>query len=216
MSSPLAGSGSANAAEVFDREARRYDAWFDSHRGRVLFGAEVEAIRHVLRGLAGPALEVGIGTGRFAQALGVPYGVDPAWGALQLARRRGEALPFRNRIFGSVLPIVTLCFAEPLRLLREASRVLVPAGGLVVADILRDSAWGRWYLNRKKAGHMFYRHAAFYTLEELEALLARARFTLAAASSTLAHSPEGPPDGERAYEGIRSGVSFVCLLARKA
>ncbi len=150
--------------------------------------------------------------------------MDPAWGALRLARARGirvaqahgEALPFRDGIFGSVLLIVTLCFADPLPLLLEAKRVLMPGGGVVVADILRDSAWGRWYLEKKKAGDLFYRHAVFYSLAELEELLTRAGFALAGASSTLAHPPEGPPAAEKASEGIRSGSSFVCLVARKS
>jgi hypothetical protein len=101
-----AASGRSNAVEVFDRAAERYNAWFDSRQERMLFRAAVQAIhqivRHVLKSPAGPAPEVGVGTGRFAQVLGVPYGVDPALGALRLARRRGirvvqargEALPF--------------------------------------------------------------------------------------------------------------------------
>lgn len=213
------------AVEVFNQEARRYDAWFDSPQGKVLFRAEVAAIRRQLEDLPGPALEIGVGTGRFAQSLGVPYGVDPAWAVLPLARRRavhvvqarGEALPFPDRIFGSVLLIVTLCFAQPFPLLQEARRVLAPEGGLIIADVLRDSAWGRWYLwylEKKATGHLFYRHATFYSLEELKGLLARAGFALAGASSTLTQAPEGPLVVEPAYEGIRQGASFVCLLAR--
>jgi len=200
----------------------RYDAWFDSPTGQVLFRAEVEAIRRLVKDLPGPWLEVGVGTGRFAQALEVLYGVDPAWGVLQLARRRGihvvqgrgEALPFLDRAVGSVLLIVTLCFADPLPLLGEARRVLAPGGGLIVADILRDSAWERWYLDKKAADHPFYRHATFYSLEELQGLLARAALTLAGASSTLAQPPEAPPAAEPAYDGIRPGASFACLLAK--
>ncbi len=212
----------SEAVGLFDREARRYDAWFDSPQGQVLFRAEVEAIRRQVKDLPGPWLEVGVGTGRFAQVLGVRYGVDPAWGVLQLAKRRGvlvvqgrgEALPFLDRAVGSVLLIVTLCFADPLPLLGEAKRVLVPGGGLIVADILRESPWGRWYLNNKAAGHPFYRHATFYSLGELQGLLAGADLTLAGASSTLAQPPETSPAAEPAYDGIRPGASFVCLLAR--
>jgi SAM-dependent methyltransferase len=94
-------------AEVFDREAVRYDAWFDSPEGRALFQSEVEAVRLLLKDLPGPVLEVG------------------------------------------VLLIVTLCFSSPLPLLREAKRVLRPDGALIIADILRDSAWGRWYLEKR-------------------------------------------------------------------
>jgi ubiquinone/menaquinone biosynthesis C-methylase UbiE len=96
-----ASTGPSEAVRLSDHEAARYDAWFDSPQGQVLFRAEVEAIRRLVKGLPGPWLEVGVGTGRFAQALGIPYGVDPAWSVLLLARRRGihvvqgrgEALP---------------------------------------------------------------------------------------------------------------------------
>ena len=76
--------------------------------------------------------------GRFAQALGVELGIDPAAGAVRLAERRGikvrqargEALPFPDAAFGGVLMVATLCFANttPSGLLREAARVLRPEG----------------------------------------------------------------------------------------
>jgi SAM-dependent methyltransferase len=214
-------SESSDAVRMFDREAARYDAWFESPHGRVLFRAEIEAIRRLVNGLPGPWLEVGVGTGRFAQALGAWYGVDPAWNVLQLARQRGvhvvqgrgEALPFLDGVVGCVFLIDTLCFADPLPLLAEAKRVLAPGGGLIVADILRDSPWGRWYLDHKAAGHPFYRHATFYSLEELQGLLARAGLAFAGASSTLVQFPGGPPAAESAYDGIEPGASFVCLRA---
>lgn len=224
MPDPTIGIDASETVQVFDREAHHYDAWFDSPEGRVLFQAEVEAVRLLLDGLPGPLLEVGVGTGRFAQALGVPFGVDPARGALLLARRRGvrvvlargEALPFHDRVFGGVMLIVTLCFAEPRPLLREAGRVLEPEGGLIVADILRDSAWGRWYLEKKGAGHPFYRHATFYTLQELEGLLTGAGFVLAAVASAITQPPGGPLAPEPAYKGLERKASFVCLLGRTA
>ena len=131
--SVLISSESSEAVRVFDREATRYNTWFDSPEGTVLFRAEVETVRRLVIDLPGPWLEVGVGTGRFGQALGVSYGVDPAWGVLELARwrgihvvqGRGEALPFLHRAVGSVLLIGTLCFADPLPLLREARRILV-------------------------------------------------------------------------------------------
>lgn len=136
MRTVMAGSSGVAAAgnSIFDREAARYDAWFDSPDGRLLFRAGVDAVRKLLVGLPDPWLEVGVGTGRFAETLGVPFGVDSAPGALQFARRRsirvvlarGEALPFPDGLFGAVLLIVTLCFADPQSLLAEAKRVLFP------------------------------------------------------------------------------------------
>lgn len=224
---PTVGSafvGSPEAVRVFDREADRYDAWFDSPEGRVLFQSEVAAVGLLLKGVPGPVLEVGVGTGRFAEALRIPYGIDPALGVLKLARRRGirvvqargEALPFSDRTFGGVLLVVTLCFASPRPLLQEAKRVLRPDGGLVVADILRDSPWGRWYFEKKRASHPFYRHAIFYAMQELEGFLTGAGFALAGVTSAITQKPGGPLVPEPAYEGWQPEASFVCLLGKAA
>ena len=77
-----------NTAAIFDTEAERYDAWFDTPHGRVLFENELAAIRSLWRDEFQPALEIGVGTGRFAAALGIEHGVDPAAGALRLATAR--------------------------------------------------------------------------------------------------------------------------------
>lgn len=216
-SSGVAASGSS----IFDREAARYAAWFDSPDGRLLFRAEVEADRRLLVGLPTPWLEVGVGTGRFAEALGV-LEVDPVHGALQFTRRRGlhvalargEALPFPDHLFGAVLLIVTLCFADPQSLLAEARRVLGPEGGLIVADILRDRPWGQWYLRLKQVDHPFYRHATFYTFEELEHLLAGAGLATRRVSSAITQPPGGSLAAEEAFEGLHPAASFACLLAQ--
>jgi SAM-dependent methyltransferase len=212
----------SGASETFDRDAVRYDAWFDSATGRVLFHAEVEAVLPLLKDLPAPLLEVGVGTGRFAQALGVTCGIDLALGALRLARARGihvvrsdgGNLPFPNQTFGGLLLIFTLCFAEPHPLLREAKRVLKPEGKLILADVLRDSAWGRWYQERKAAGHPFYRHAVFYSFDELVYLLTDAGFAPTAVTSAITQAPGGVPVPEPPYQGRKAGASFVCLQAQ--
>ena len=80
------------SSEIFQREADRYDAWFDSEHGGALFGSEVRCLQQVSAGLPRPWLEVGVGTGRFAESLEVDIGVDPAIRALRYAARRGVSL----------------------------------------------------------------------------------------------------------------------------
>ncbi len=64
--------------EPFDRYAARYDRWFEEEPGRSIFPSELAAIELVLNETPAPRLEVGVGTGRFAAALGVTLGLDPS------------------------------------------------------------------------------------------------------------------------------------------
>jgi SAM-dependent methyltransferase len=212
------------SANIFDTEAERYDAWFDSPEGRVLFENELAAIRLLWRDEFRPALEVGVGTGRFAQALGVAFGIDPAAGALRLAERRGiqvkqargEALPFPDGSFGGVLMIATLCFADDVpALFREAARVLRSDGHLLVGDVPADSPWGRDYQRKKETEHPFYRHAQFFAMDELTKLLREPGLSPVAFSSTLIQSQPEAPRAERPQPGHVADAGFVCLLAQK-
>lgn len=186
------------SAELFQRLADRYDAWYDQPPGSTIFPLEVACLRSLLEGLPRPWLEVGVGTGRFASALGVEFGIDPAIRPLRIARRRGitvicatgEHLPFRDEVFGAVLLVVTLCFVDdPLTVLCEARRVLRADGAVVTGMVFADSPWGQHYLKLGTAGHPFYSAARFITRTELRALLLRAGLLPIQFSSTLRQPP---------------------------
>jgi len=219
------------AGTAFDELAARYDAWYDSPGGRRLFGLESRCLRPLLEGTAVPRLEVGVGTGRFAVALGLDVGLDPASAPLGLAAGRGvrsvrgsgERLPFADGAFGAVALIVTLCFVDdPAAALLEARRVLRPGGRLALGLVPADSAWGRWYGEKRRAGHPFYRTAHFLTVAEHVRLLEEAGFAPTGARSALFQDPTDPiPDGATGQgrdadvrEGARPGAGFVALGAR--
>src|SRR5512137_1284876 len=105
----------------FDSLADRYDSWYDG-KGKLAFEIELAALRPLLQDCPKPWLEVGVGTGRFAQALGIPLGIDPSEGLLEKARQRGievlwgegEELVFRARSLGTVFLLTTWEFlADP-------------------------------------------------------------------------------------------------------
>jgi SAM-dependent methyltransferase len=211
------------AAETFERAAAEYDAWYDTPPGQTIFAEELAALRPLLQGLPRPWIEMGVGSGRFATALGVEVGLDPATSPLGLARARGirpiraygEALPFATGSFGAVLLAVTLCFVtDPLAVLLEARRVLRPGGGVVLGLILADSPWGQHYRGLAQQGDPFYRNAHFFTRQELASLLAASGLTATQWRSALRWNPTAEPSTTGASDGDDPAAGFSALLAR--
>lgn len=241
------GSGSNDAprcpvgADPFEHRADDHDAWYGRHRHA--YRSELRAVRGVL-GPFGRALEMGVGTGRFAAPLGIRFGVDPAEAMARKARERGITvvrviggrLPFRDVCFDRVLIALTQCFVRsPERALREARRVPVPEGRLVVAFLDPTSPPGRRYRNRSRGP--FYEDVEFQAPDEVRRLLRSAGFrpvewlqTLSrlpdelAGGSTRPANPAGraafrgttvlPAIGQAVSNGIRGSVSDDAVPAR--
>jgi SAM-dependent methyltransferase len=219
---PAAGTR-ARTAGVFERLAARYDEWYEGPVGRVLFPLEVACLSPLLEGAGRPRVEIGSGGGRFADALGIEFGLDPAMAPLLLARRRGvrpvlgvgERLPFRDAAFGAVLVVVTLCFADdPIALVSETRRVLAPGGRLALGMVPADSPWGAWYQRKAVKGHPFYSAARFLTRTEVRAILHDTGFIIRRARSTLIQRPTEVPRPEPVLVGQVPGAGFVSLEAR--
>lgn len=211
-----------STVEVFERLARRYDAWYEGPAGSVLFTSELACLRPLLRPCSRPWLEIGVGSGRFASALGVETGVDPAGTPLRSARSRGihvaqgvgERLPVRSGAVGAALIVVTVCFADdPGALLAEARRVLRPGGAVILGLVFADSDWGRFYQREAAAGHPFYAAARFLTRTRTAALLHGAGLRCEAARSTLYQPPTDHPVNEPARDGDAPDAGFVAWRA---
>jgi len=205
----------------FDSQAHRYDSWYDG-RGRLAFETELAALRPLLAELPKPWLEVGVGTGRFAQALGIPLGIDPSPALLAKARQRGievlygegEELVFRAGSFGTVFLLTTWEFlTDPLKVLRECRRVLQPDGRLVNAYLDRGGKWGRSYVEKRRAGHPLFSHARFDACEDVKRMTERAGFEVLKTVSTLFQGPGETVVVEEPRPGFVRGASFVVLVA---
>jgi len=208
---------------VFDSLASDYDTWFEKE-GKLIFASEVEALRQVLPLLPKPWIEVGVGSGRFAQALGSGIGLDPSSKLLEMARYRGvsvflgrgEAIPFKDGVFGTVFFVVTLCFVDsPSRTLGEAARLLRSGGKVILGMVLRDSPWGQLYRGEKQRGHRFYRHATFYDYDEVGMFLRQIGFSIEKVISTLFQSPGGVNHIEPPRQGFSADAGFTVILAGK-
>ena len=209
-------------ASPFDSLALDYDNWFE-REGMPIFAIETEAFQEILLSLPKPWLEVGVGSGRFAQALGIEIGLDPSVKLLDIARNRslnvllgrGEDTPFADGAFGTVFLIVTLCFVDsPLAVLTEANRLLKQGGKIVLGLVLWESPWGQFYQAKKE--HRFYKHATFYSYAEVTGLLGQAGFSVEKTISTLFQKPGEVEHMESPQEGFSSDAGFTIILARKS
>ena len=97
---------------------------------------------------------------------------------------------------------------------REAARVLKPCGDLVVGFIDRDSALGRQYAARKDRDP-FYRHARFYSAEEVSWQMEIVGFDIPVASQTICCSSEGIILQQQPIKSGHGEGSFVVLKATK-
>jgi len=210
---------------AFDAFAASYDQWYDSAEGGAVFEAEVACLRQLCGQCRGRWLEVGVGTGRFAAALGIHEGVDPSPRMLEMAAQQGirtyegraEALPFPPGSFDGVLLALTLCFVgDAEAALTEVHRVLRSGGRLLIGAIPADSPWGRLYEGKAAGGHPLYAQATFRTAAKTVALVEGAGFQLLGAASTLLWEPgAAPPEEPLVKAGLVPEAGFASLLFAK-
>jgi ubiquinone/menaquinone biosynthesis C-methylase UbiE len=211
-------------ADIFDLYAEKYDSWYDSGGGKPLYESELQCLKTLTEDCRPPVLEVGVGTGRFAQWLPGTIGIDPAYNVLRFAQRRGvrvalamgEMLPFKDKTFGCVLLIVTLCFVQsPLYVLKEAKRVLKRNGSIIMGFVPKDSPWGEFYQEKKKMGHPFYSHAIFYSRKDLEKMLCKCEMRISKIRSTLLQRPQENRRIETPIDGFLKEAGFLCIEVKR-
>jgi len=200
--------------DVFNLYTQEYEDWFEKNKFAYL--SEVETLRKAIP--KGSGLEIGVGTGRFAQPLGVDTGVDPSENMLEIARSRGiktlvgngEDLPFKDDEYDFVLIAFTICFVDdPIPVLKEAKRVLKRGGRIIIGIIDRDSDLGRSY-EIKKAKSKFYSNARFYTAGEIIEMLENLNFKDIGTYQTLFEFPGNLNKIDCIKEGYGKG-GFVVI-----
>jgi SAM-dependent methyltransferase len=209
------------AADAFNALAEAYDDWYEAPLGEAVLCAELDCLRRVMPDMRGRWLEVGVGTGRFAGALGIQTGADPAPTMAAKAAARGlsvqaaraEALPYRSGSFAGVLLVLTLCFVEePHKAFAECERVLAPGGNLVLGMVPADSPWGEQYQRDGRHGHPIYSHARFHTLDEAVQMARKAGFSHERTGSALFCGPSSRPEQlAGSADGALVGAGFVGL-----
>src|SRR4030042_3134838 len=160
----------------FDIFTEEYEKWFEENEN--VFQSEILALRKVIpEGKKG--IEIGIGSGIFAEQLGIEFGIDPSESMLELARKRNlsvingyaENLPYSDCSFDFAAFITSICFIEnPDKAINEAYRILRKDGEIIIAFIDRDSKLGQ-ILNKEKNNSKFYGFASFYSVTEIITLI---------------------------------------------
>ncbi|MGC9013664.1 MAG: class I SAM-dependent methyltransferase [Thermoproteota archaeon] len=214
--------------KIFDEYARKYDNWYEKPFGKSAFNLELKCLSEILpKTYSEKSIEVGVGTGRFASALGINLGLDTSNEELKIAAKRGievvlgdaHNMPLRDNAFDLVLVVVSICFfKEPVRVLKEIGRVLKEEGVLVLGLILLESPWAEFYMKKAKKGHPLYSHAKFYSYKEISTMLKNANFSIERILSTLFEKPqeEVPVVNKEVKEGFHVNGGFFCIKARKA
>lgn len=158
---------------VFEEYADEYDQWFLDNRDVYL--EELKRIREAIGDIPSPALEIGVGSGRFSEPLGIRHGIEPSRALGLMAKKRGievirsvgEAVPMKAATYQMVVMITVLCFLKkPEETFREVHRILKHDGNLLVAFIEKGGIIAERYLARPDKGR-FLSHARFYEHDEV-------------------------------------------------
>jgi len=205
--------------EPFDKHLDLYEEWFVVNR--YVYASELKAIRHVLP-QQGEGLEIGVGSGLFAQPLGIKTGIDPSAGMITKALERGinvkegvaENIPFPDHSFDYALMVTTICFVDNVdRSLQEAARVLKDHGVFVLAFVDKNSPVGKEYL-RMKEKSLFYKEATFFSTQEMMIALKKAGLQPDNTVQTIFGSLDQVKTVQDFVPGYGEG-SFVVIRSKK-
>lgn len=205
--------------EPFERHKVKYEEWFE--KNEFAYKSELQAVRYLLP-KKGTGVEIGVGTGRFAEPLGIRVGVEPSKAMRKVAQERGievidgvaEALPFEDCLFDFALMVTTICFVDDIEAsFKEAFRVIKPAGFFINGFVDRKSPLGRFY-QKHRAKNVFYNIATFYSVDDVIPYMKKAGFRNLTFTQTIFHTLEEIKEVEAMKEGYGKG-SFVVVSGMK-
>ena len=203
----------------FQRHTGQYENWFAEHRW--VYEAELRAVEALLPE-SGRGLEVGVGTGRFAEPLGIKTGIEPSVRMREIARNRGikvlagvaEDLPFGDDKFDLVLMVTTVCFLDDIhKAFQEVHRVLANGGFFIAGIVDRNTPIGQNYLKHQNDS-VFYKIATFFSIDEVVKIMRQAGFTDFMVRQTIFRSLSEVKENEPVKPGYGEG-SFVAIRGRK-
>ncbi len=207
--------------EIFNQNVEAYEAWYDTYPE--VFQSEVAAIKQQLLKLPENiyGIEVGLGTGRFSEILGIKEGIEPSEEMAKKAMKRGieimkgfaENLPYSDFHFDFIL-FVTICHLKDFKLaLNEAYRVLKPEGSVIIAFLDKEQAIAKHY-EEKRHLSTFFKNATYYSVDRVKDLLKEEKFKDFEFNQTLFGELNEIKTVQVPKEGYGEG-SFVVVKAVK-
>jgi ubiquinone/menaquinone biosynthesis C-methylase UbiE len=205
--------------EPFERYSERYEDWFEENR--FAYESEILAIKELLPA-TGEGIDIGVGSGRFAEPLGIKLGIEPSQAMRKIAEKRGikvidaiaEKLPFDDAQFAFVLMVTTICFLDDIETaFNEVYRVLKPNGCFVIGLLDKLSPLGKLY-QQHKTENVFYKLANFYSVDAVVSYLKKTDFEDFTFVQTIFHNLTEIKEIEPIKEGYGKG-SFVVIRAMK-
>lgn len=203
----------------FEKYPKKYEDWFENNQ--FAYQSELLAIKKLMP-TNGEGIEIGVGSGRFAEPLGIKLAVEPSPMMREIAEKReikvidavAEKLPFDDKQFDFALMVTTICFLDDIETaFKEAHRILEPSGSLIIGFVDKESALGKFYLKRKTES-VFYESADFYSTDEVVSYLKNTGFKNFDFLQTIFHDLEEIRKIEPIKEGYGEG-SFVVIKAIK-
>lgn len=201
----------------FDIFTNEYENWFKENE--LIFQSELLALKQVIP-VGKKGIEIGIGSGIFAEKLNIKFGIDPLEKMLNYATQRklsvergfAENLPYPDKSFDFAAFITSICFVDnPKKAIKEAHRIIKDKGDLIIAFIDKESSLGK-SLELEKENSKFYRNAKFYSVSELTSMIVNNHFEITEIIQTLKEKnlkiPKNP------IKGHGKG-SFVVIKGRK-
>lgn len=205
--------------EPFEKHPQKYEDWFE--RNKFAYRSELLAMRDLIPE-NGEGIEIGVGSGKFAEPLDIKLGVEPSPRMREIAEKRGikvidgvaEELPLDDEQFDWALMVTTICFLDNIETaFNEAYRILKPRGFLIIGFVDKESALGRLY-QQHKTENVFYKIADFYSTDEVVSYLKRVGFKDFVFNQTIFHSLAELKSIEEIKRGYGEG-SFVVIRAMK-
>jgi len=187
----------------------------------LFFSSELKAITEISV-VPENAVEVGVGSGLFAEPLGIKTGIEPSKAMREKAKERGihvidgvaEYLPWKDNSIDYVLMVTTICFVDDVKKsLSEVHRVLQSSGDFIIAFVDKNSPMGLLYQKNKEES-LFYKDAAFFSTEELYEYLKEAGFSIKNTKQTVFGLLNEVVKVQEPREGYGEG-SFVVIRAVK-